>query len=147
MFIEKYSSFGMRKCRDRAWAYLVFGMIGLSLGCRTDEKKTITSQLLEGRWELQVATVNGEGTDRLRNLYFVFLPDTSLQTNIMGSEQNFKYRLTEDDVIHQSSDPPLVYAISEVTDSTIAVETEIRKSVFSITLAKAKPKVAIDSFN
>lgn len=131
----------MRFSMHKASAYLFGCMCGLVLACQPARDQSIRDQSIEGRWELERATVNGEGTDRLRNLYFVFLPDTSLQTNIMGSEQNFAYHFLEDNVIQQSSDPQLSYRIEEMTDSTMVMETEIRKSVFTIFLAKVKPKV------
>ncbi|NND05452.1 MAG: hypothetical protein HKN87_03645 [Saprospiraceae bacterium] len=131
----------MRISMHKASAYLFGCMCGFILACQPEKDQSIKEQSIEGRWELERASVNGEGTDRLRNLYFVFLPDTSLQTNIMGSEQNFAYRFLEDNIIQQSSDPQFSYRINEMTDSTMVMETEIRQNLFTIFLSKVKPKV------
>ena len=107
-------------------------------GCKEAEKPLDGSQLA-GRWELVSASVNGSDTDRLRDLYFVFLPDTSMQTNILGSEANFKYALV-DRLLEQKSDPALNYQLQELNDTIIMMSTEIRGSTFEITLGKAKSK-------
>ena len=117
----------------------VMAAIFISSGCKKQEP-AISMEELDGRWELHWAQVNGSETDRLRDLYFVFLPDTSLQTNILGSERNYKYRF-DGETISQQSDPALQYLLKSVNDSTMTVETEIRGSVFTIFLDKAKPTV------
>lgn len=111
----------------------------ISMGCKEPEPEVQIDQL-KGRWELTWAQVNGDQTDRLRDLYFVFLPDTSMQTNILGSERNFKYRF-DGERISQISDPELHYLLKEINDSTLTVETEIRGSTFTINLNKSKPKI------
>ena len=105
-------------------------------GCKEAEQPLDGNQL-EGRWELVSASVNGSDTDRLRDLYFVFLPDTSMQTNILGSEANFKYALI-DRQLEQKSDPALSYQLQELNDSIIMMSTEIRGSTFEMTLGRAK---------
>ncbi len=92
-----------------------------------------------GRWELATAEVDGKSTDRLRSLYFVFLPDTSLQTNIFGSETNYKFSF-EDGVILQFSNPQLNYELLEITDSTMSLRTELRGKQFTMYLGKSIPK-------
>ncbi|NND34593.1 MAG: hypothetical protein HKN76_18550 [Saprospiraceae bacterium] len=109
--------------------------------CKPDKEEAWDGKL-SGRWELNWAQVNDANTDRLRNLYFVFLPDTSMQSNILGSEANFKYKVTGD-VITQLGNPELHYKVINTTDTTMTIETEIRGSTFTIYLDKAKPKVPI----
>ncbi len=122
---------------------IILGLVFTTIACQQTEEGPADDQLL-GRWELSSATVNGSQTDRLRDLYFVFLPDTSLQTNILGSETNFKYHISED-IIVQQSDPLLNYHLQEITDSTLMLQTEIRGSTFSISLRKARPKINTES--
>lgn len=112
----------------------------ITCGCKKNEPGFSHDQL-NGRWELNWAQVNGSETDRLRDLYFVFLPDSSMQTNILGSERNFKYSL-DGAVISQMSDPVLSYLLSEVNDSVMTVQSEIRGSLFTIYLEKAKPTIS-----
>ena len=92
-----------------------------------------------GRWELAFAQVDGKETDRLRSLYFVFLADTSLRTNIFGSETNFKFSM-QDDQIQQISEPPITYHLLEHTDTSLHVQTQLRGQQFTMKLHKAKPK-------
>ena len=92
-----------------------------------------------GRWELAFAQVDGKETDRLRSLYFVFLPDTSLQTNIFGSETNFKFSMQEER-IQQISEPPITYHLLEHTDTSLHVQTQLRGQQFTMKLLRAKPK-------
>ncbi len=112
----------------------------ITCGCKKNDPAFSHDQL-NGRWELNWAQVNGSETDRLRDLYFVFLPDTSMQTNILGSERNFKYSL-DGEVISQMSDPVLSYLLTAVNDSVMTVQTEIRGSVFTIYLDKARPTIS-----
>ena len=111
----------------------------LLIGCKQEAEESWSGELA-GRWELSWAQVNSADTDRLRDLYFVFLPDTSMQSNILGSEKNFKYSV-DGDVITQLGDPQLQYQVMAATDTTLTMETEIRGSVFTIYLDKAKPKI------
>jgi hypothetical protein len=108
------------------------------MGCKEDTEEGWNGEL-SGRWELSWAQVNSADTDRLRDLYFVFLPDTSMQSNILGSEKNFKYRV-QGDKIMQLGDPQLEYQVIAATDTTMTMETEIRGSIFTIFLDKAKPR-------
>lgn len=119
-------------------------LLGLFWSSCGEDKPSVEDNLLLGRWELVEASVNGATTDRLRNLYFVFLPDTSVQTNIMGSETNYSYELNEMQV-NQHSDPPMVYQLQQFSDSTLVLETEIRGSAFLIHLKKAQPKIITES--
>ena len=89
--------------------------------CKSEaEPQALDSLDIQGRWELVSASVDGKETDRLRSLYFVFLPDTSLQTNIFGSETNFKFSMQSEQII-QFSEPQLTYTILAHTDSTLQV--------------------------
>lgn len=110
--------------------------------CGSDEEPQ-QSGSLEGRWELQSATVNGNTTDRLRNLYFVFLPDSSLQTNLMGSEANYKYKLDEKRIT-QFSDPEVIYDMQSLSDSALVLETEIQGATFNILLSRKQPSSTIE---
>ena len=125
--------------KDSIGSITFVATIMLVLAC---EKQTGTfeQEQLDGRWELNWAKVNGSETDRLRDLYFVFLPDTSMQTNILGSERNYKYTF-DGEVIAQISNPALNYVLKEMNDSTMTVEAEIRGATFTIFLGKAQPTV------
>ncbi|MCB0687927.1 MAG: hypothetical protein KDC53_15430 [Saprospiraceae bacterium] len=112
--------------------------ISLIWACKKNEP-TVDQAQLGGRWELNWAQINGAETDRLRDLYFVFLPDTSMQTNILGSERNFKFDF-DGESIKQHSDPAMEFLIKEVNDSTLTVETEIKGSIFTIYLDRSQPK-------
>ena len=110
-------------------------------GCKSEVEEVPFAQTdILGRWELSTAQVDGKETDRLRNLYFVFLPDTSLQTNILGSETNFKYQMV-DMIIEQMSTPRITYHLLDHSDTTMSMQTELRGKTFAMKLNKAKPKV------
>jgi len=117
----------------------LFLAIVIIQSCRNDAKENTIAEL-SGRWELAWAQVDGTDTDRLRNLYFVFLPDSSFQSNIFGTEANFKYRM-EGNVIHQISQPPLDYTLEAMNDSMLTLKTEIRGSAFTIHMDRSRPKL------
>ena len=111
----------------------------LLTGCKQETKESWDGELA-GRWELNWAQVNSAETDRLRDLYFVFLPEMRMLSNILGSEKNFQYEV-EGEIITQLGDPQLHYQVMEASDITLTMKTEIRGSVFTIYLDKAKPKI------
>lgn len=126
---------------DKSLTWWIAIALGLALwSCKSDPGRHSDSFTLDGRYELTHASIDGADSDRLRDLYYVFLPDSSMQTNIMGSEQNFKYT-HEGTNLRQHSDPEVDYSIQRDTDSTLTLTTEIRGSHFIIHLGRSKPKV------
>ena len=118
-------------------------LVVLAIGCKNEQTEEQTGSL-EGRWELVSATVDGSNTDRLRDLYFVFLPDSSVQTNLMGSEANYKYTL-EDHQITQFSDPQVIYTMQSLSDSTLVLEMQVQGATFNISLGRGKASRTIEA--
>ncbi len=109
------------------------------MSCRAIESSNFDPSDLLGRWELESARVNGSETDRLRDLYYVFLPDTSFQSNILGSERNYPYVL-KDKVIVQHGETPISYEIISMVDDLLVLQATIRGSVFLMDFTKAGSK-------
>ena len=123
----------------RFYSILVTFLV-LILSCKQEhEEPPFTQSDILGRWELAFAQVDGKETDRLRSLYFIFLADTSLLTNIFGSETNYEFSIQED-LITQMSEPPITYHLLEHTDTSLHMQTQLRGKQFTMELHKAKPK-------
>ncbi len=97
-------------------------------------------ELLLGRWELAQATRNGNPTESLSELYFVFNEDGSMNTNlpVPGMAAQNQYKLDGRTLYQYNEESPdeLSYYIEEFGDSTLVLSTEIRNVRFSFTLRK-----------
>lgn len=112
-------------------------MAGLLLfsACQNEEKTDLNALLL-GRWELNYATRDGGPAPSVEGLYFTFLEDGALQTNIAGSPETAAYSI-EDSVIKQrESRYEIDYNIEQLSDSTLIVSTKLRDYDFVFSLKK-----------
>jgi len=112
---------------------LLITMIGLYISCASD---TSAAKDLEGRWELTSASIDGEETDRLENLYFEFVKD-QVNTNILGADGTYPYEL-RGGVIQQQSEPEVAYDLLFKSDTTIALSSDIRGRSFVFSLLRAE---------
>lgn len=96
-----------------------------------------TAQLLTGRWELIEATRDGQPSETLQDLYFEFLPDGQLNTNIAGGPESALYELDKKTVRQRQSRIEADYTIEEISDSLLVLSAKIRDYAFRFRLAKA----------
>ena len=116
------------------WGSLVLVLLmGLPIACSSD---TAAAQELNGRWELTSASIDGEDSDRLENLYFEFLAD-QMNTNILGEDGTYPFHL-HGSVIDQESEPAVSYEFQIDSDSTLALSTDIRGKTFVFHLLRAE---------
>ncbi|MBX2816102.1 MAG: hypothetical protein KTR24_08895 [Saprospiraceae bacterium] len=102
------------------------------VSCAQDSQ---SEEKIIGRWDLHAAVIDGEETDRLDNLYFEFSPEGEVGTNIFGIDESYQYTL-DSEQINQASEPPLVYDLEWLSDSTISMVTQIRRKEFVLSLQR-----------
>lgn len=119
--------------RDIAKGLTLLAMV-LTLACASDPN---AGRNLVGYWQLETAMIQGEETDRLDDLYFDFGADGLLETNIFGKESEYEYSWQRDQ-IDQLSEPALAYQIEWLSDSTIALKTEIRRKEFVLSMIRSE---------
>ncbi|MCB0585811.1 MAG: lipocalin family protein [Phaeodactylibacter sp.] len=117
---------------------LLLSMVLLGFSCNSEPENQ--QGMLLGRWELKEATRNGNPTESLSDLYFVFNADGSMNTNlpVPGMMEETRYKL-DGSTIYQYSDslPDEVnYHIDKIEDSTLVLSTELRNFHFSFVLHK-----------
>lgn len=115
--------------RKLFWVFI----LGLQAACASD---STAAQELAGRWELASASIDGEETDRMENLYFEFV-NSEVNTNVLGDNGTYPFLLNGTEV-QQMSDPEVNYDLTFDSDSTIALTTEIRGRAFVFKLLRAE---------
>lgn len=94
--------------------------------------KPNTEEMLPGRWMAAEATRNGKPTGTLTDLFFEFLPNDSLYTNIAGSPQGMRFYV-EDGVIQQRKGPfDADYKVQSITEKEMVLNTTLNGFDFTI---------------
>lgn len=94
-----------------------------------------TQQLLEGRWELDSASKNGNPTAMLEGAYFEFTLESKMTTNLLGSDETSPFAL-KDKIIQQKSFATLNYEIKKLNTDSLQLLTTIQKVNFDLLLLK-----------
>lgn len=114
------------------FAFLFFSILLPS--CQPDQVDATTT--LEGRWELSKAMRNNMETPMLEGLFYEFKADSTLQTNLMGNEAPGSYSVEDQTIRTTGIVPSLYYQITELTDSTLHLRTELQGFRFDFELIR-----------
>jgi hypothetical protein len=106
------------------------------IACTETPQEDNTQEYLIGRWDIQEASRNGRPTESLDQLYFEFFEDGSMNSNLTGSTQESKYTLEGKTVKQNGSPMDSDYAIEEISDSTLTMNTNIRGQIFRFRFQK-----------
>lgn len=104
-----------------------------SFACRQEQNKK-TEELILGRWEIQEAFRNGRPTESLAELYFEFLPDGKMSTNLTGAPENAHYEIDGNQLRQTESQLPADYIIEELSDTALVLTTQLRGFDFQFRL-------------
>lgn len=114
----------------KKYAVVLFVCTLAAASCMTD--KPNTEEMLPGRWMAAEATRNGKPTGTLTDLFFEFLPNDSLYTNIAGSPQGMRFYV-EDGVIQQRKGPfDADYKVQSITEKEMVLNTTLNGFDFTI---------------
>lgn len=103
--------------------------------CRQDQDHT--AERIIGRWELREATRDGKPTESLEALYFEFLPDGKMNTNMAGVPETAAYTVAKNTIQQRQSRIEADYTIEDLGDSTMVLSAIIRDYNFRFRLGKA----------
>ncbi len=82
------------------WMILVsFGGLMILVSCK--ESTTISTQGLNGKWEIYSANRNGRETPYLRGGYFIFDAKNNLTVNITGSDETGPFLMKDNRIIQE----------------------------------------------
>lgn len=105
--------------------FLLLLLFPAVFACR-QEANLKTEELILGRWEIQEAFRNGRPTESLAELYFEFLPDGEMSTNLTGAPENARYQIEGNTLRQTESQLPADYLIEELSDSVLVLTTQLR---------------------
>ena len=113
-------------------------LLGFACTSDSDEAKQMQEQLI-GKWELIEAYRNGSLAESLDDLFFEFYGDGKMRTNISGSTQQSEYQLDGQVILQSAGDDgmELSYEITNISDSTLTLNTNLRRYQFKFELGKA----------
>ena len=119
----------------KGWfAIMGFGLWLTMLSCK--DSPSISTQGLNGRWEIYSADRNGRETPYLRGGYFVFDAQGNLIVNITGTEQRGTFEI-KDNVITLNGD--IEYTISSMRKDSMDIRYVMNpESEFMFFLTKTK---------
>jgi len=104
------------------------------------EKEKTTSEKLRGMWEIQKTEINGDVNHSLDNLYFNFISDNTLKTNILGDSnpETDHYTLDGEKLTHTAATQDFNYVIDSISDNTLVLSAELRpKKNYRLLFSKA----------
>lgn len=93
-------------------------------------------ELLWGHWELQQGFRDGNPTESLDGLYFEFLEDGEMKTNLPVASGASRYEIQNSQIRQIGSPEEIIYTVQELSDSKLSLSTEMRKVKFSFVLQK-----------
>ena len=109
-------------------------VIGL-LACQQDTK--LETENLSGEWTIVDASRSGRKTQTLNGAYYHFVTDSTMRTNLLGTDMESPYRL-EENVILQTEPEEIRYVIEELTDTSLVLNTKIRDTEFNLIMRRSE---------
>lgn len=103
--------------------------------CGNEEK--VSQNTLLGKWEIANATRDGRRAPSVEGLYFNFMEDGTLQTNIASSAETATYKVEGMVIQQRESRFEIDYTIEELTDTSLILTTELRNAQFRFFLKRA----------
>lgn len=105
------------------------------VGCLSDSEKKVS---LNGRWEMKYAELNGQPAPLLDGMYFQF-DEKNVTTNFNEATQDETSPfLFKDSKIIQHSEPSVEFDVTNLSDSTLEMTTELRGYDFKLVLQHVK---------
>ncbi len=122
--------------RNYCWIVVVLNIL-LIWSCTSEPKNTTELEpgQVIGKWEVTEATRSGRPTGTLDDLYFEFLADGTMNTNLPTAEGSSEYQLNGN-VLQQRGTVDINYTIESLTESVMILKTELQNLEFRFSLAK-----------
>ncbi|MCB9274454.1 MAG: lipocalin family protein [Lewinellaceae bacterium] len=92
--------------------------------------------LLYGKWELKEASRNGSPTESLAGLYYEFLENDSMDTNLPLAPGKSMYELDGNSLRQAAGPDEIEYTIESLDESNLVLATVLRNTNFRFVLQK-----------
>lgn len=117
---------------------LVAAMVVATFQSCTEEPTQIREHLT-GRWEITSALRDGQSAASLAELYYEFSKDGQMSTNLPIASGASTYTIDGQEITQDYKGQELYYQVSDISDSTLVLETELRNTRFTFYFQKAQP--------
>lgn len=108
--------------------------LGSWMACTSDPSFQ-TDELL-GRWEIEVATRDGQATESLAELFFEFQDNNQLLTNLSSVPELYQYEVDGSVIKQRGGAMDVDYMVEELMDGRLILTTELRNFNFRFVLNK-----------
>ena len=89
---------------------------------------------LTGRWEIQEAFRDGKSTDTMEGMYFEFVEDGQLTTNMTGADETYRFELDGNKVQQREGTIETDYVIESLLEQELILTTTLRGKQFRMVL-------------
>lgn len=113
---------------------LLLALVSMIWSCEDDNPQYALD--LPGRWEVVNAFRDQAVTESLRGLFFDFQKEGKLITNLSGTEEEYTYELTEEQLLQRDGPISADYTIEQLTADTLILQTVLRKKHFRLIMEK-----------
>lgn len=110
----------------------------LFTSCANEDPLAADTTVPGSSWELKRALRNNMETATLDGLFYEFKEDGTLVTNLMGNEQDGTYTIDGTEIATTGVDLPLTYEITELTDTTLHLQSRYQGYQFNFELGKSE---------
>lgn len=117
---------------------LLFAIIAaFSTSCEPEPENA--EEHIFGRWEIINATRNGRVAQTLSDLFYVFNPDGTMQTNLPLGKPESEFQINGSIIEQDLGETTVTYQIESISDSLMTLTTEMRDTRFRFNFRKAAP--------
>jgi len=99
-------------------------LVLLTVSCREDN--VVSAEPLDGKWNIHTALRNQKVTKTLKGGYFAFEGDTSMITNIWGSEQSYTFERKGSKITTTEGVPQLDLTIKSASADSLTLLGKIQ---------------------
>jgi len=103
------------------------------LSCSDDDIQEVD---LLGEWEIASAFRNGKQTESMRGLFFYFMKDGQLATNMTGSEEVYQFDIDGSFITQRNGKLDADYTVELLTQDSLVLLTTLRSKEFRMILNK-----------
>jgi hypothetical protein len=113
--------------------------------CR-NETRDVNFKYIYRYWSLSEALRNGRPTETLTGTYFHFTEDGKVKTNltVSGMEESYDFEMNGNKIELNSQPEKVVYAVEELSDSTLSLAFNMRNVPFRLKLVKGDPSATYE---
>ncbi len=99
---------------------------------------------LKGYWAVTSAFRDAQETKLLAEVFFEFDSTNRMLTNLPHTAEGYTEFSLQKEKIIQKAEPPIVYNIVSLTDTSLVLSLEVSNTPFEIHLKKATPPSILD---